>query len=507
MAGQTQHQAADSQTGVKSARGRSIAAGVLGLLLVAGVTFVAFQQIFGPGAEAPEAARGASSAGEESAPAKPTGPQVVRQTKEHRLLPPVTGDGSFYDALLALETKDAPKPVTVVHLGDSHIAADRITGEVRRLMQARFGDGGRGLMMPGSAFPSFQAPGFSFETSGDWQAKTSPREDGAYGITGVSLTASAPDARLTLKAERPFDGAVVSFLAGPGQGKAVVMAEDDGETIDTQAAGRSVLRVPVEGGKSLSIAPSGGGEITVLGIATRQDGAGIRYVNLGIPGASALTTARWDDRLVAQDLEALSPQLVVLGYGTNGGFQDDLDIEAYRAAYEGLVARIKETLPNATLLILGPPDGAKLPDYAKFDGALSLRCAPLTSGEITRYDEFLEGKADALARWYPPPKLGQVREVLEDIAAGQGALYLDLAEVMGGPCSIHGWALAEPPLAHPDHLHLTDLGSQTLGKAIFDELMDGYRKYRNTPPAETRGTDGMEGVAVPAEEQSRSPPM
>ena len=57
--------------------------------------------------------------------------------------------------------------MTILHLGDSHIASDRITGEVRRLLQARFGDAGRGLMMPGFPFPYYKAPGFSFEKKGN----------------------------------------------------------------------------------------------------------------------------------------------------------------------------------------------------------------------------------------------------------------------------------------------------------------------------------------------------
>ena len=84
------------------------------------------------------------------------------------LLHPATGDlDPFYAKLLKLEARTATKPVTILHLGDSHIASDRITGEVRRLFQARFGDGGRGLMMPGFPFPYYKAPGFSFEKTGD----------------------------------------------------------------------------------------------------------------------------------------------------------------------------------------------------------------------------------------------------------------------------------------------------------------------------------------------------
>ncbi|ODA67482.1 hypothetical protein A7A08_01514 [Methyloligella halotolerans] len=495
MAGQTQHESDRPRAG----RIRGIVAAVLGFALLTAVTFLAVQQIFGPATEvaAPDGENGYFDNGNGGERVDVTGLQVARDAKDHRLLPPVTGDGSFYDALLGLETGKGHETVTVLHLGDSHIAADRITKDIRSRLQARFGDAGRGLMMPGFPFPYYRAEGVTFDKTGDWQAANSLTDDGAYGITGVSLSASSPDATLSLSADKPYQSAEVSFLVGPGQGKAVIGEGDQRQTVDTQAADRGVLRVSVGGGKSLSIAPTGEGKITVLGIATGQDTPGIRYVNLGIPGASVLTTRRWSDRLVAQDLEALSPQLVVVGYGTNEGFQDGLDMEAYRAEYEGLIAKIRSSLPNATLLILGPTDGAKLPTYAKFDDALSLRCAPLTSGEISRYDEFLSGKSDALARWYPPPKLAEVRKVLKETAEKQGALYLDLEEVMGGPCSIHRWAQSEPALALPDHVHLSDLGSEKIAQAIVDDLMDGYQTYRNTPPP--TGRVGETDAAAPAE--------
>ena len=78
---------------------------------------------------------------------------------------------TFYNALAGLEAGTDASPVTVLHLGDSHIASDRITGEVRKLMQARFGDAGRGLMMPGFPFPYYKAPGFDFEKIGEWTAR------------------------------------------------------------------------------------------------------------------------------------------------------------------------------------------------------------------------------------------------------------------------------------------------------------------------------------------------
>ncbi len=133
---------------------------------------------------------------------------------------PHTGKlAAFYNALAGLETGAAASPVTVLHLGDSHIASDRITGEVRELMQARFGDAGRGLMMPGFPFPYYKAPGFDFEKIGEWTAANSLTDEGIYGISGVSLSSASPDAALVLTSTgAPFASAEVILLQAPGNG-------------------------------------------------------------------------------------------------------------------------------------------------------------------------------------------------------------------------------------------------------------------------------------------------
>jgi lysophospholipase L1-like esterase len=408
-----------------------------------------------------------------------TGLTVMRQAKSGRLAPLRMQAGSFYDGLVALETHSSPDVVTVLQLGDSHIASDHITGELRRLLQARFGDGGRGLMMPGFPFPYYKVPGFRFSKQGQWTAANSLTEDGVYGVTGVSLSASAPDASLSLaKDDGSFASAEIELLAGPGQGTAIVSEGGTPQRVATAAPSRGIVRVPLGGGNGFTIAPAGDGKISVLGWSTGSGKSGVRYINLGIPGASALTTARWDPALVRQDIEALKPALVVLGYGTNEGFQDGLDMAAYEARYVGLVRLIRQAAPKATLLILGPLDGAKLPGYAKFDHDLSLPCRPLSSGELMHYQAFIADRSDALDRWYEPPKLAPVRAVLAKVAQQFHADYFNLASVMGGACAIHAWALAKPPLALPDHVHLTALGYQRIGKAIYDHLMAQYQTHR-----------------------------
>ena len=66
----------------------------------------------------------------------------------------------FYESLRALQedpgtSRPEPRVVRILHFGDSHVAADFWTGDLRALLQARFGDGGPGYVMPGRPWKYF----------------------------------------------------------------------------------------------------------------------------------------------------------------------------------------------------------------------------------------------------------------------------------------------------------------------------------------------------------------
>jgi hypothetical protein len=394
---------------------------------------------------------------------------------------------AFYAALAALDDGRATGPVTILHLGDSHIAADGIAGELRRLLQARFGDAGRGMMMPGFPFPGYRAIGFTFGKRGSWTASDSVQEAGAYGLTGVSVTGEAAGAELELTSDsKPFASAEVSLLTGPRRGEARISAGGWSKVVSTAADARSVLRVavPVQAA-SLTVAVVGNGPVTVLGWSVSTDRPGIRYVNLGIPGASVYTSMRFDDEIAKSDLRAIAPKLVMLGYGTNAGFLDNLNIAIHRHQYDRLFALVRAGAPGASLLMLGPPAAAKLPAFARAAGE-DRACRPLSEQEMADYPALMARKDASLGRWHEPPNLVRLRRPLREIAGRQGAVYFDLSRFMGGPCSIDRWTKLDPPLALPDHIHLTADGSNRVARALYEALMAGYDKFRATDALATK---------------------
>lgn len=378
----------------------------------------------------------------------------------------------FHKALRELDSGARQAPVTVLHLGDSHIASDRFTGDIREALQARFGDAGRGLMMPGFPFKYYRARGVEFSKTGAWAASNSFRQaNGRYGVTGVRLTTHQKDARLMLASGTgPFEWAEVTFLAGSGHGSALVAVDGNAKQVDT-GNGDGIRRVRIEHkGSKLTVRSLGGGPVSVISWAVGHNRPGVRYVNLGIPGATADTTRRWDDDLVHDEVVALQPDLIVLGYGTNEGFNDGLDIDGYEKRVTELVHKLRNAAPQASLAIIGPADGARLPRYARGQG--SSVCKPLTDSERRNYASLVRAGSGSLARWHAPPNLSEVRGALHRIAAAQDGHFWDWSEMMGGECGVHEWANAK--LAVSDHVHISSAGSRRSAQAFVESLMTGF---------------------------------
>ncbi|WP_082305048.1 MBOAT family O-acyltransferase [Persicobacter sp. CCB-QB2] len=91
---------------------------------------------------------------------------------------------AFFKQLEALESKKQQK-VNIVHIGDSHIQADFFTGEMRKLFQEDFGDGGIGLTFPYNLAKTNGPKQVRFKSNISWTSKRNSRSKPVQE-TGVS---------------------------------------------------------------------------------------------------------------------------------------------------------------------------------------------------------------------------------------------------------------------------------------------------------------------------------
>lgn len=436
---------------------------------------------------APEDAFGTNSSGKHTA--------VRTIVAQQQIQPPAAAEeppqkhsaravfGRFFEKLRAIETGRSKQPVTILHLGDRHIAADHFSGDLREQFQSRFGNAGRGMLNPGL----FLARGVKFERGGDWQSMScTGTAPGPYGLTGAKIMAedSSSWMRLTTK-ETQFEWSELTFESGEQNGTALIGLDGDMKQVPTSGKNQSWRTVRIERpAKEVLIKPAGDGRIILHSITLGANNPGVKYMNFGLPGATMATPLNWDEGYLRGDLKRIAPDLIILSYGTEEGLQNTLDIADYEAKANAAISRLRRAAPEAALLIISPPDIARPPKFAAA-GQISDVCRALSREERVNYDQRIKNEDPRLARWHPPLHLAAVRRSLRRFAAEHKAFFWDWSKLMGGPCGIHAWVHSKPPLATKDHLHLTEEGSKRSARQLFRELMTGYDAYIGEAPATT----------------------
>lgn len=388
----------------------------------------------------------------------------------------------FFKTLGAFVKDKNGKQITILHFGDAHIAADRFSGDLREEFQARFGNAGRGMLMPGL----YMARGVKFEQGGKWQTQLSTEnQPGPYGITGAKVTAKDQDAWLRLTSTERFGWTEVTISSGRGTGSALIGVDGDIKPYSADdAIGWKTIRLNRQG-QELFVKPSGDGPVTVYSFAVGTDQPGIRYVSFGLPGATAATPLLWDGPYLAADMKRLSPDLIVLSYGTEEALNDELDAADYEARVMATLARLRQIAPQASFMIIGPPDIARLPSFAAGLGRMSDVCRALGVAERQNYARWMRRHDARLAHWHSPLSLEPVRTVLRRVAAANQAFFWDWSKPMGGPCGIHAWVHTDPPLAAANHIYLTDEGSKRAAKVLFRELMAAFDSFERADAGPT----------------------
>jgi lysophospholipase L1-like esterase len=367
----------------------------------------------------------------------------------------------FFEALARVE-RDGEGVARAVHYGDSHTAADLLTTAIRRGLQDRFGDGGRGFIALGRPWKSYRPKDVEIATSGsaDWRAErilvaVDPATlDGRYGLGGVCTMGSRRGAfvRVATSSGGDYGDEAASFdlyyMVQRGGGSFDVLV--DGRrvgTVATSGAGprSGFFRAEVEPGPhALEVRLRGDGEVRLYGVAIEGRGPGIAYDNLGVNGAFFYTPLRWDGALLAEQIERRDPDLIIAMYGSNEVDSRTITEESYRADARRVMARFREGAKDASCLLIGPPD---------------------------RRGRDPRGGAEQLA-W--------IVEAQRDVADEIGCGFIDLMALMGGPGSRDAWQ--RQGLAQPDGVHLTARGYRVVGERLAEEIIGAYEEYREGNP-------------------------
>ena len=180
------------------------------------------------------------------------------------------------------------------------------------------------------------------------------------------------------------------------------------------------------------------------------------YQPQGVNGARAKRLRDMcEDARFLQNLSQDHPDLIVLAYGTNEVTDQDWTVNSYSQMMIGIINRLRSAAPDASFLIVGPPDRA----VASAEGWTSVR----------RMSALLEAQRRA--------------------AFSANAGFWSGYDAMGGAGSMNQWVGGG--LARYDHVHFTAPGYAKLAGLFYRDLINAYRNGSPTasPSSPVKGID------------------
>lgn len=349
---------------------------------------------------------------------------------------------NFFTALSQVSSGRKIEPVRVLHFGDSHVAADVLTGEIRRNLQNQFGDGGAGYLVPANPMSTKRRGVSSGATSG-WQIEGiggRMERDNIYGLAGINLVTSRPNEKIWV--ETTANHFEVYYVREPGGGSIDITL--DGATvldkpIALDAHGTVTEYVsfdsPADTNHRLEIRTLRAGKTRILGVVAERIAPGVSYDVSGINGARISRLMTWNAAAFAAELGQRKPDLIILAYGTNEIGDADWTPSSYRRLLKSVIQRIRAAVPHTSIMLFAPPDRGDLPLAAA--------------------------------------RMSALIETQRAVAFETGVAFWSAFDAMGGSGSMDSWVARG--WAQGDRVHLTRPGYDLIADAFCKDLMRAYQ--------------------------------
>lgn len=344
----------------------------------------------------------------------------------------------FFEELSDLSSARDKKVVSIVHIGDSHIQANYITGMVRNLFQDDFGNAGRGLVFPYRLANSYGPNDVKFNYVGKWDYCSIKKdfESNKIGMVGYSAIPQ-PNSELSIKVSEKGSLTFNKVIILDEFGTLLPISDSNvisWERINNQtfiASENLISEIRFKSTHSIKIKPN------IQGVILTNDSSGILYHSMGVNGATVsqyLRSSNFQNQMV--DLDA---KLTVISFGTNDcyTYSSKFCSSCVKEDYQKMIQRIRKQDPDMAILITTPSD-------------------------------------HFFRRRYSNKNLVKLRSVLYEIVDEENVALWDLYQIMGGKNSILDWQKAS--LARRDLIHFTKEGYEKQGDLLYRALMYHYER-------------------------------
>jgi hypothetical protein len=357
----------------------------------------------------------------------------------------------FFEKLSRLRKSpnDSVKTVSVVHIGDSHIQADFLTGTVRKLMNHYFGNPGRGLIAPNRLMKSNNGLHYKITSTNQWRHSFVVKpNDIPIGITGLGLQVADVTADINIHTvdesfpcEWDFNKVTVY---GNFEKTDIYLSHPNVTGIDTVSPfAKAFLLDRLTNNVEINFF-SLEKEISVSGFNLSNGRSGVFYHSIGVNGAKFCSYNQCSIDFY-QQIASLNPDLVIISMGTNEAMLKAIDEYQLHSDISDFVFNIRHSSPNTTVIFTTPVE-----TFAK-------------SGRKTSS--------------IPNYKIGKIRDIIVNFADMNGYPYWDLYNIAGGKGAAIEWNKKQ--LFVKDRIHLTQRGYEYEGELLFEAIVKSYNQYIN----------------------------
>lgn len=386
-------------------------------------------------------------------------PSFIKRNANH-----IIYNGADWTGLRKAFELSNESPVSIVHIGDSHVQADINTSTIRELLQYDFGNAGRGLVSPLKICGTNQPTDYVFQSSNSWKTvklmNTSWMQ--TVGFTGTSIRPASSTSELTIGTKdtddyNPFSSTTI-FHNGKLSIKEVTDA--DGNKLDFRAIpSRDYTQIVLSSlATKINVKFASAGDLTLYGASLSGERPGVFYHSIGNNGATFDSYNRIGS--VGLGINPLHPNLVIISLGTNEAFGRQ-DIARFKRSIDLLVSNVRQANPEALILLTTPMEChrsvvTKKKVRVRRKGRKGYRTVTRTN------------KTYAVNMNIAP-----LRKAILDYGKANGVAVYDWYDVAGGSGASTSWINSD--LFAKDRVHHTHKGYNLEGRLIYDAIMDALR--------------------------------
>jgi len=348
---------------------------------------------------------------------------------------------SFYRKTALIDDSNAQ--VHILHIGDSHLQADFLTEQTRKLFNS---EAARGLLVPYKVAKTNSSYMYTSKTYSDWAGKRCTKLENPLpiGIGGITVQTTDDSARIiiTTKDEKGFncfkifhqnDETAFDFDVYDNTGNSLLPQAyiQNKKYFETVFYSNELLySVTVKNKKT----NNSQWQSLIYGFYSSNGKKGVIYNSLGVNGAEYRHYN--EAQYFAEQSQALTPDLIIISLGTNEAANLKFDELKFYNQIDKLVNDLQNYNPNATILLTTPAD-----NYRK--------------------------------RRYPNTIIKRVSETIVTYCLEHNMPYWDLYKISGGYKSAKYWKKYR--LFAKDFLHYSRQGYEVQGTLLYNALMNNRK--------------------------------